>query len=379
MEAISVSENDEIVMKLLHYFVTEQNYNPIILRGVQNEIWLENLESDYKIIRLVSNYIHNDDQMEMDMYRTEQIMKKIRKKTMSFSMNTLSIFVNIGEIVNTNASYSANIDWIKIDDINDINKFEFVLDEFPTITKVSKFKEQGFELFMKLTNEIGKKNEEDAKKAEDVFTKKSPVITKLFIAINIAVYILTLIYGKDYFINNFSNYGPFVKDGDIYRLLTAGFLHVSVIHLLCNMYALYVIGPQIESYFGKTKYLIIYLGSLITGNLLSIMFNPGTPSIGASGAIFGLLGAMLYFGYHYRVFLDDVIKSQIIPIIMLNLLLGFMASNIDSAGHIGGLIGGILLAKAVGVKYKSNNSNIVNGIIMALIFIGFLIYMVFFR
>lgn len=379
MEAISVSENDEIVMKLLHYFVTEQNYNPIILRGVQNEIWLENLESDYKIIRLVSNYIHNDDQMEMDMYRTEQIMKKIRKKTMSFSMNTLSIFVNIGENVNTNASYSANIDWIKIDDINDINKFEFVLDEFPTITKVSKFKEQGFELFMKLTNEIGKKNEEDAKKAEDVFTKKSPVITKLFIAINIAVYILTLIYGKDYFINNFSNYGPFVKDGDIYRLLTAGFLHVSVIHLLCNMYALYVIGPQIESYFGKTKYLIIYLGSLITGNLLSIMFNPGTPSIGASGAIFGLLGAMLYFGYHYRVFLDDVIKSQIIPIIMLNLLLGFMASNIDSAGHIGGLIGGILLAKAVGVKYKSNNSNIVNGIIMALIFIGFLIYMVFFR
>ncbi len=379
MEAISVSENDEIVMKLLHYFVTEQNYNPIILRGVQNEIWLENLESDYKIIRLVSNYIHNDDQMEMDMYRTEQIMKKIRKKTMSFSMNTLSIFVNIGENVNTNASYSANIDWIKIDDINDINKFEFVLDEFPTITKVSKFKEQGFELFMKLTNEIGKKNEEDAKKAEDVFTKKSPVITKLFIAINIAVYILTLIYGKDYFINNFSNYGPFVKNGDIYRLLTAGFLHVSVIHLLCNMYALYVIGPQIESYFGKTKYLIIYLGSLITGNLLSIMFNPGTPSIGASGAIFGLLGAMLYFGYHYRVFLDDVIKSQIIPIIMLNLLLGFMASNIDSAGHIGGLIGGILLAKAVGVKYKSNNSNIINGIIMALIFIGFLIYMVFFR
>ena len=313
------------------------------------------------------------------MYRTEQIMKKIRKKTMSFSMNTLSIFVNIGENVDTNVSYSANIDWIKIDDINDINKFEFVLDEFPTITKVSKFKEQGFELFMKLTNEIGKKNEEDAKKAEDVFTKKSPVITKLFIAINIAVYILTLIYGKDYFINNFSNYGPFVKNGDIYRLLTAGFLHVSVIHLLCNMYALYVIGPQIESYFGKTKYLIIYLGSLITGNLLSIMFNPGTPSIGASGAIFGLLGAMLYFGYHYRVFLDDVIKSQIIPIIMLNLLLGFMASNIDSAGHIGGLIGGILLAKAVGVKYKSNNSNIINGIIMTLIFIGFLIYMVFFR
>ena len=80
METITMSKNDELIMKLLHYFVTEQNYSPIVLKGAQNEIWLENLESNYKIVRLVSNYIHNDEQMEMDLFRTEQIMNKIKKK-----------------------------------------------------------------------------------------------------------------------------------------------------------------------------------------------------------------------------------------------------------------------------------------------------------
>ena len=78
METITMSKNDELIMKLLHYFVTEQNYSPIVLKGAQNEIWLENLESEYKIIRLVSNYIHNNEQMELDIYRTEQIMNKIK-------------------------------------------------------------------------------------------------------------------------------------------------------------------------------------------------------------------------------------------------------------------------------------------------------------
>ena len=66
-------QNEELVMKLLHYFITDQNYNPVILRGAQNEIWLENLDSDYKIIRIVSNYIHNDEQLDYDIFKTKQI------------------------------------------------------------------------------------------------------------------------------------------------------------------------------------------------------------------------------------------------------------------------------------------------------------------
>ena len=83
---------DENVIKLLHYFITIKGYNPVILHGADNEIWLENLDEDYKIIRIVSNYIHNNEQMKFDIFRTKQIVKKIKKQTFSMNMNVLSIF-----------------------------------------------------------------------------------------------------------------------------------------------------------------------------------------------------------------------------------------------------------------------------------------------
>ena len=176
----------------------------------------------------------------------------------------------------------------------------------------------------------------------------------------------------------FANYGPAVEAGQIYRLFTSVFLHISFFHFLFNMYALYIIGPQIENFFGKWRYLIIYLGSGLVGNLLSIAFNLGTFSLGASGAIFGLLGSLIYFGYHYRVYLDSVIKSQIIPLIFLNLCIGFMFTGIDNAAHIGGLIGGLFIALALGVEQNDKEKFKVNGIIVSTIFIAFLFYTLFY-
>ena len=378
----TVDKNDEIVMKLLHYFITEQNYNPIILQGAQNEIWLENLNGEHKIVRIVSNYIHNDEQFGFDIYRTKQIMKKIRKKTMSLSINALSIFINIGDNVNTENTNFDNVDCIYLSGIEDLGKYEFLKQEFPTITDNTEFKEKGMELFIKLTGEISKKSESESMKADDVFAKKKPVVTYVIIAINVILFILMSIFGGSTNAHTLlkfgANYGLLIRNGEYYRLITSAFLHIGLLHLLVNSYALYVIGPQIESFFGKTKYIIIYLVSAIFGNLLSMLFTEGI-SAGASGAIFGLLGSMLYFGYHYRVYLEGVLKSQIIPLIVANLLIGFLGSGIDNAAHIGGLVGGVLISMAVGVKYKSTNSEKTNGIIMSIILVAFLIYMAFIR
>ena len=101
-------------------------------------------------------------------------------------------------------------------------------------------------------------------------------------------------------------------------------------------------------------------------------------SVGASGAIFGLLGSLLYFGYHYRVYLGNVLRSQIIPLIIVNLLLGFMVPGIDNFAHIGGLIGGALMTLALGVKYKSSTFEKVNGWIVLILFTVFLGYMAIF-
>ena len=145
------------------------------------------------------------------------------------------------------------------------------------------------------------------------------------------------------------------------------------------MYSLYIIGTQIESFLGKKKYILIYLMSAVFASLLSITLGDLTSiSIGASGAIFGLLGSLLYFGYHYRVYLGNVIKSQIIPIILLNLIIGFSIQGIDNFAHIGGLVGGVLVTKALGVDEKSSLADKINGYILMSIFLIFLIYVFFF-
>ena len=101
--------------------------------------------------------------------------------------------------------------------------------------------------------------------------------------------------------------------------------------------------------------------------------------MGASGAIFGLLGSLLYFGYHYRVYLGNVLKSQIIPIILLNLFIGFAVPGIDNFAHIGGLIGGVFASMLMGVSDKKNKADRVNGSILSLIYLFFIIYLAFFR
>ncbi len=381
MKEVVIDKNDELVMKLLHFFITEQGYNPIILHGAKNEIWLENLENSYKIVRIVSNYIHNNEQLEYDVFRTKHITKKIKQKTLSINMNVLNIFINLGDSAEIeNYVHTDHMDSIDIKNIKDIKKYDFILDEFPTITNKTNFKEKGAELFMKITQDITKKNEETTIKADELFRMKKPIVTYALIALNVIIFVLMYILGNGsddaYTLLAFgANYGPLVEAGEWWRLITSSFLHIGILHLICNMYCLYIVGPQLESFFGKAKYLFIYLISGVIGSLFSVLFTDSL-SAGASGAIFGLFGALLYFGYHYRVYLGTVIKSQIIPLIVLNLMIGFMSSGIDNSAHIGGLIGGALASIAVGVKYKSTNFEKVNGFIVLGILLGFLGYMV---
>lgn len=383
MESI-INKNDELVMKLLHYFITEKGYNPIVLHGAQNEIWLENLDQDYKIVRIVSNYIHNNEQLDFDIFKTKNIMKKIKRKTFSFNMNALSIFLNLGDNVHfDNDKFGSNLIAIDLKDFNDLEKEEAVIKSFPDICKKEESSEDGFNLFMKLTKEINDKNEVEAKKAEDIFTKKRPVITYALIIINVLVFLAMYIFGKGSedtltLLLFGANYPVLVRAGDYYRLITSAFLHAGLLHLIFNNYALYVIGSQLESFLGKAKFLIIYLVSAICGSLMSMLFSDGI-SVGASGAIFGLLGSLLYFGYNYRVYLGTVLKSQIIPLIILNLVIGFITPGIDNAAHIGGLLGGIGMTMALGIKYKTSTFEKVNGKIIMAVYIGFLIFMAFFR
>lgn len=379
--AVTMDKKDEMIMRLVHYFITEENYSPIVVNGVKDEIWLQNQEGPYKIIRINANYIHNKEQYEFDILKLRNVMRQVKRKTLSWSMNALNILLDVNEDVALEEN--KNIASVALKN-GALIKSKKVLDIFPDINHKMLLNEKGLDLMIDVTNDINKKTDRENKVYESIFKPKKIVVTNVLIALNVLVFFVVFaLSGANLNVLNLLRYGALnsvlVQNGEFWRLITAGFLHGGIFHLLFNMYSLYIIGTQIENFVGKWKFLAIYFCSMITASLMSCVISPNSVSVGASGAIFGLLGALVYFGYHYRLYLGSVLRNQIIPLILFNLLLGFMVSGIDNAAHIGGLIGGLLISMALGVQKREGKQDRINGIITFSIYLLFLIYLVFFR
>jgi len=181
---------------------------------------------------------------------------------------------------------------------------------------------------------------------EEVF-KTSARWTKRLIIIISAIYLLQLLskslIGPSWAVFMFGLHPPAVANGDWWRLITATFLHGSLLHLGFNMLALWILGTQVEIYLDSKKFLLLYFVSAIGGSLASFYFSPpATFSIGASGAIFGLMGAFIVIGKKLRA---DV--SQIMILLLINVVLGFTVSGIDWRAHLGGLVAGAVFTKVL--------------------------------
>lgn len=374
MSSISMDKKDEIVMKLVHFLVTKENYTPIVVNGVRNEVWLENVEGPYKIIRINSNYIHNKEQFNFDIYKTNNVARQIKKKTLSWKMNVLNIFLDLNDDVKLDSI--DHIDNIKVNDTQDLVHNQTVVEAFPNIEKDIINADNDVDLIVNVTNDINSKTAKENRKYEEVFKPKKIVVTYVLIALCTLIYILQILFPSLTTLGAVN--GSLVRSGQVYRLVTGMFMHGSIWHLLCNMYSLYVIGCATENYFGKKKFLLIYFVSGIIGSMFSCIFNTGW-SLGASGAIFGLMGALCYFGYYYRLYMGKALYSEIIPVIVLNLALSLVVSNIDFYAHIGGLIGGVFITMGLGIKNKTDKQSSINGWITFGILFVFTLYMLFFR
>jgi len=370
--SLSLSNKDEIIMRLVHYFVTEENYQPIVVNGVQNEIWLENIEASYRIIRINSNYIHNNDQLGFDLFKIKNIAKQIKRKTFSLKMNTLNILLDLNADVDM--EYEKGIETYKIDSLKDVRNDTGLAGIFPKLKTFTLKKGDNLDFIVNITNDINEKTEEENKNYDNIFKEKKIVITKVIMGVCILCYLMQM------FVQGFESallLNPAkVLEGEYWRLITAAFLHGSPLHLFVNMYALNIIGTQVENFMGKKKYLAVYFGSAITASMMSAAIT-STLSLGASGAIFGLLGALAYFGYHFRLYIGGALR-QIIPVILINLFIGFMIPFVDNAAHIGGLIGGGFLAMALGIGKKDEGNAKIHGRAIFTIYILFLGYLLFF-
>ena len=143
-------------------------------------------------------------------------------------------------------------------------------------------------------------------------------------------------------------------DGEYYRFVTSMFLHGSLLHILFNGWALYAIGPQTERIYGTLRFLGLYFIAGFAGGVASYL-RSATPAVGASGAIFGLIGGLAAFYYVSRKLLGDASRQQLgslITVIMINLFIGFSTPRIDNNAHIGGLIAGVLVGWLIAPRFE---------------------------
>jgi len=178
-------------------------------------------------------------------------------------------------------------------------------------------------------------------------------ITYTLITINIIVYIFTAFFSRNIvdmdmqtLVDMGALYGPLtVFKGEWWRLFTAMFLHGGMTHILMNMFSLYLVGRGMEMYFNAKSYLIIYLFSGLLGGLASLYMHPNSVGIGASGAIFGVFGALAGFFLAHRDKIQTYSKAfmkDFAVILGINLVLGLSIPSIDVSAHIGGLIIGLM-------------------------------------
>jgi membrane associated rhomboid family serine protease len=165
--------------------------------------------------------------------------------------------------------------------------------------------------------------------------------TKVLIGLNVLVYVITAAQGRgegSIFLN-WVLFGPWVGRGDWWRLVTSMFLHWSIIHIGTNMLALWFIGNPVEQYLGRVRFVLLYFVSGLAGAAGALLQAPGSPIAGASGAVFGILGAMLILEWN----VTGSLAGQAMTWIVINLAISFGIPGISWGGHIGGLVGGILV------------------------------------
>ncbi len=359
---------DFVYWKIANFLVTKRNYQAFYISRDHEEIWLENIkDKERPVIRLRrfdidwSNWIRND--LEHVILFGEQIKKSYLKKELPI----LNIYFSMEAPIDPYEQYFANL--VKAEEqgivirsllvtgsalVKDLRQVEELLGVRFQIDLEREY--ESFEvdrLKWHTLERIAEKKREE----ERLFHQDQPRFTYIFIGIQIFIFLLMELFGSSrntlILILFGAKYTPLILEGQWWRLITPMFLHIGIIHLLMNSMALYFLGTTVERIFGRFRFLFIFLLAGFMGNVASFVFSPQSISAGASGGIFGLFGALLFFGLvHPRPFFRTM-GANIITLVGINLLIGFLP-GIDFAGHLGGLVGGFLAAAIVSLPREKN-------------------------
>jgi rhomboid protease GluP len=354
---------DTLYWHLIHHFV-KHNYRIIKLTELQNEIWLESFHhKSAPLIRIVRYDVDWSSWLQRDIEYTGRVVEQLRKRHIMRSLRVLNIYVttyppvddweflvakpltlgrNNETILHTIMLHQANVE----ESLQTISEMSAINIDVSALAAAH----ESFAELEQLKQKTLFLAREQIEKEKRLFEYGKPFFTYLFIVAQVLMFLFLEWKGGStntlVLIEYGAKFNPLINEGEWWRFFTPIFLHIGFFHLLMNTFALYYLGTTVERLYGSFRFFIIYVLAGFFGTLASFLFTSSV-SAGASGAIFGLFGALLYFGTVYRHLFMRTMGMNILSVIGINLLFGFVVPGIDNAGHIGGLIGGFLAASIV--------------------------------
>jgi rhomboid protease GluP len=357
-------------------FIEEDLYRIVYISEDQNELWLENPDAmNAPIIRLRLTDLNWSNWLERDIQTVAMNGENIRKK--AFKRNQL--------IINIYISPYLPVDSYEINSLAKRSQFDqtvvdtVILSEVSTNAAIEKLESVFNKPFTFLKEDHLHQTPENVKQRtlqlaaqrvqseRNLFFYGKPIFTYIFLVLQIVMFLLLELNGGSKnpltLVEFGAKFNPFIIEGEWWRFLSPIFLHIGFLHLFMNSLGLYFLGSAVERIYGSFRFFWIYLFSGVIGSIVSFAFSPNL-SAGASGAIYGCFGALLYIGLIYPKLFFRTVGKNVITILILNIIISFTVPSIDMAGHLGGLIGGFL---ATGILHFPKKKKVASQLLFLLL------------
>src|SRR5690625_1872498 len=375
--------------QMAHTFINEHNYRMLQVDYEKDVLWLEKYKHNVShVIRLSLTGFDWKNHLKQDMLHSLQ----------QIDVNQRLITGKVVEFYNIYVSSHAPVDhWTNLQQPISVNRrkkttmYMFYFDRENFFDEYHRFYElTGIEMdwiydipsesyaeqfILAYKNKLRYLKRAEKERAREIFSYGKPRLTYLLIALNVVIFFIVELTGGsmdiEHLIDFGAKYNPYIVDGQWWRIISSMFLHIGFFHIFMNMLALYYLGHAVERIFGTLRFLIIYMLAGIGGGLASFAFTIQV-SAGASGAIFGVFGALFFFGaMHKQLFLQTMGRNLLI-IIGINIVFGFVVPQIDNSAHLGGLISGFIGATIV---FLPNNKQMVKQWLATILYVVIAVFL----
>ncbi|WP_096434665.1 rhomboid family intramembrane serine protease [Alteribacter populi] len=352
--------------EVLYHLVTKEGMRVVHLPKSGREAWLEDDRKEpYQIIRFVNKDLDWSNELRKEIRDTEQRAKQVRKRLGLRQANVVNLILTMYPPVDSweslvdqplplTAGGKQQMRTILLTEENLSRVMfplatEWGLNESPRFLPLETVGDEG-EWIRTLKGQVMKASDKRTERERNVFLYGKPIFTFILLTAILGLFALIEVAGSSTDVRTLIEFGakfnPLIHEGEWWRFFSAMFLHIGFLHLFMNSLALFYLGGAVERIYGTSRFILIYFIAGLVGSVASFAFNEQV-SAGASGAIFGCFGALLYFGVKHKRLFFRTMGMNVIVILIINLGLGFLVPMIDNGAHIGGLVGGFFASAIV--------------------------------